>query len=256
MNRTNRQVLIILLLAGGLLGLLPAANARQQTQPRQSKHHWDVLYLKNGSVIHGTVLAYDSATIRMENQVKDTLVYPVQDVARVARMPRPLLVSRQGVYGIMEAGVQFSGDEGLVLRAIAGYRFAWQWQGGIGIGLDDYELRSVPVFADIRYDFSRKTHSLFTYAGAGISMPWPSSEQLVRNEDPEKKIPGLYVHAGLGYKIRSGHNNSLHLSAGYSYASMTTKYPIRNWTTGEPLGTYTTYNYSYNRVTITLGYSF
>jgi len=255
MNRTNRQALI-LLLAGLLLSLLPAAHAQHPAQPRPLKQHWEVLYLKNGSVIHGTLLAYDSATIRMENQVKDTLVYPAQDVARVARVPRPLQVSRQGFYGIMEAGVQFSRDEGLVLRAIAGYRFAWQWQAGIGIGLDDYELRSVPIFADIRYDFSRKTNSLFSYAGAGISMPWPSGEQLIGNEDPEKKIPGLYVHAGLGYKIRSGYNHSLHLSAGYSYASMITKYPIRDWSTSEPLGTYTTYNYSYNRVTITLGYSF
>ncbi|GAA0528936.1 LSm family protein [Chitinophaga japonensis] len=254
MNRSSKHALI-LLLAVLLLGLLRVASAQQPRQ-QQSKHHWDVLYLKNGSVIHGTVLAHDSTNIRMENQVKDTLVYPAQEIAQVVRVPRPLRVSRQGFYGMIEAGAQFSRDEGAVLRAVAGYRFAWQWQAGIGIGLDDYELRSVPVFADIRYDFSRKTHSLFLYAGAGISMPWPSGEQKIGNEDPEQKIPGLYVHAGLGHKIRLRNNNSLHLSAGYSYASMTTKYPIRDWRTGEPLGTYTTYNYSYNRVTITLGYSF
>lgn len=247
------------------LGLLPAviwmactlnAAAQQKPPAYQKKEHWDVLYLKNGSVIKGTLISRDAGTVRLENRLQDTLVYPAADVDRITRVPRPLKVSREGFYNISEAGIQFSGDKGLLLRTIVGYRFAWLWQAGAGIGLDDYTMRSVPVFADFRYDFSRKDLTPFVYAGAGISIPWPSAEQLPGSHRAEKKIPGLYVHAGLGYKIRLPGSHAIHFAVGYSLANMKTRDPIRDWRTGEPLGTYTTNNYSYNRVTISAGFAF
>jgi hypothetical protein len=246
------------LLTGLLIWLALPANAQRKatrTQPVK-KDYWDVLYLKNGSVIKGMLIDSSSATVKIENRINDTLVYTSAEVERITRMPKPLLVTRQGFYGMGEAGIQFSGDEGAVLRAIGGYRFAYQWQAGVGIGLDDYTVRSVPVFADLRYDFSRKPQTLFAYAGAGAAIPWISDDQHPFTAKPNKTTPGFYAHAGLGYKIRMKFNNSLHISAGYARTSMSAEYPFIVWGMGGPMETYQTYNYSYNRVTILLGYSF
>jgi hypothetical protein len=240
----------ILLLAG--LFSLPAFRANAQHKPPRAKKqqgYWDVIYLKNGSVIKGTIIDSTATGIRLENRIQDTLVYSAQEIAGTGKASKPLKISRRGVYGMMEAGVQFGDSQGAVLRAIAGYRFGWQWQAGAGIGLDDYSIRSAPVFGDIRYDFSRKDKTLFAYGGAGASIPWPTKSQGPVWYPPGKKNPGLYLHTGLGYKIRLEHNHSVHISAGYAHAGMSLKYQ-----TGSE--TYSTYNYSYNRVTILLGYSF
>ncbi|HEY0611807.1 MAG TPA: hypothetical protein VGD35_19180 [Chitinophaga sp.] len=239
------------LLLSGLLTTLAFTAAAQKriSQARKPQAiHWDVLYLKNGSVIKGTIIDSSAAAVKIENRIEDTLVYAAQDVERITRVPKPLKISPRGFYGIMEAGIQFGEDQGAILRAIGGYRFAWQWQAGVGIGLDDYSVQSAPVFADIRYDFSRKDQTLFVYTGAGASIPWPTKSQKGL-EEPAKKTPGLYLHAGLGYKIRMKHNRSLHIAAGYAHAEMDIEYEWEG-------RTYRTYNYSYNRVTIALGYSF
>ncbi|HEY1166969.1 MAG TPA: hypothetical protein VGE90_17460 [Chitinophaga sp.] len=244
-NYTQRLIL------AGLFTLLALGGTAQQkpSKPGKQPQHWDVIYLKNGSVIKGTIIDSSATGVKLENRIQDTLVYAAREVERITRVPRPSKISQKGFYGIMEAGVQFAADQGAVLRAIAGYRFHWQWQTGIGIGLDDYSVQSVPVFADIRYDFSRKSTTLFAYGGAGVSQPWPTTKQRELPGEPGKKTPGFYAHAGLGYKIRLGHNNSFHISAGYAHADMKLEYPAGRESNF-------TYNYSYNRVTILLGYSF
>jgi hypothetical protein len=245
----NNYIRILLLAAFFSLQAF-TINAQQKT-PRASKHqtYWDVIYLKNGSVIKGTIIDSNATGIKLENRIQDTLVFSAQEIANTGRALKPLKISRHGFYGMMEAGVQFGDTQGAVLRAIAGYRFGWQWQTGIGIGLDDYSVRSAPVFGDIRYDFSRKDKTLFAYGGAGVSIPWPTRSQSPVWYPPSEKNAGLYLHTGLGYKIRLEHNHSMHISAGYAHAQMSLKYP-----TGSE--TYSSYNYSYNRVTILLGYSF
>jgi hypothetical protein len=239
----------ILLLAGLFCLPVSMANAQQKPPRAQKQAYWDVIYLKNGSVIKGNIIDSSATAIKLENRIQDTLVYSAQEIAGTGRVPKPLKVSRQGFYGMMEAGIQLGDSQGAVLRAIAGYRLGWQLQTGIGIGLDDYSIRSAPVFGDIRYDFSRKDRTLFAYGGAGVSIPWPTRKQLPLWYAPIKKDPGLYLHTGLGYKIRMEHSHSVHISAGYAHTEMSLKYPAGN-------ETYSTFNYSYNRVTILLGYTF
>ncbi|HEY0612445.1 MAG TPA: hypothetical protein VGD35_22375, partial [Chitinophaga sp.] len=187
---------IQILLLAGLFSLTAfTANAQQQA-PRAKKQpaYWDVIYLKNGSVIKGTIIDSSATGIRLENRIQDTLVYSSQEIASTGKALKPLKISRRGLYGMMEAGIQFGYTQGAALRAIVGYRFGWQWQTGVGIGLDDYSVRSAPVFGDIRYDFSRKDKTLFAYAGGGASIPWPTKSQWPVWVPPNKKTPGLYLH--------------------------------------------------------------
>lgn len=159
-----------------------------------------------------------------------------------------------GLYNINEIGVQFSDAKGLVLRAIGGYHFAGHFQVGAGIGLDDYTVRSVPLFADFRYNLNSTPNTFFAYSGAGVSMPWPTHTQYPDYYDkkPDKTSPGLYTHVGLGYKTRFG-QHAFHIAAGYTHAAVKLKYIP--WTImPEPAPvTYITYEYKFNRVSIVAG---
>ncbi|WP_343670330.1 hypothetical protein [Chitinophaga sp.] len=235
----------ILLLCAGLL-LMQVLTAQQKL---------DVLYFKNGSVIRGHIFSTENGVVKMENRIKDTLVFSRAEMDSVKQEKVHPKITPDGFYNIDEAGLQFSDRKGSVWRCIVGYRFAYQYQVGVGIGLDDYQARSVPVFGDLRYDFSKAERTFFSYAGAGKAIPWLTRKQwgLQNSKEPDKNIAGTYVHAGLGYKFRWRYNSSFHISAGYAYAAFKTKNAILDWQTQAPLGTFTTTDYSFSRVTVMMG---
>src|SRR5215208_3876452 len=43
---------------------------------------------------------------------------------------------------------------------------------GMGIGLDYYLYRTVPLFADFRYEFGKNKNKFFAYADGGINFDW------------------------------------------------------------------------------------
>ena len=47
---------------------------------------------------------------------------------------------------------------------------------GAGTGLDYYSYRSVPVFADFRYQFGQKVNKIFLYGDAGVNCSWVQDE--------------------------------------------------------------------------------
>src|ERR1700712_5956221 len=43
------------------------------------------------------------------------------------------------------------------------------WFAGIGLGLDYYRYRTVPLFLDLRKEFGKSSNRLFLYADMGVS---------------------------------------------------------------------------------------
>lgn len=215
----------------------------------------DVLYFKSGSVIRGHIFSNENGVVKMENRVKDTLVFKEGEIDSIKQEKVHPRISSNGFYNIDEGGLQLSERKGSVWRCIAGYRFAYQYQVGVGIGLDDYQARSVPVFGDLRYDFSRAERTFFSYAGGGKALPWLTRKQWSsqNSREPDKNVAGAYVHAGLGYKFRWRYNSSLHISAGYSHAAFKTRTSIIDWPTQQPTGNFSTTDYSFNRLTLMMG---
>ncbi|MEO6315347.1 MAG: hypothetical protein ABIU63_18655 [Chitinophagaceae bacterium] len=94
------------------------------------------------------------------------------------------------------------------------------WFAGVGIGLDYYRFRGIPVFVDIRKMFGATANKFFIYGDAGIHFNWMTARQkesgsnLVYNGDARN---GLYTDVGIGYAINTVNKNAFILSAGYSY---------------------------------------
>ncbi len=88
------------------------------------------------------------------------------------------------------------------------------WFGGIGVGLDYYFQRSIPLFADIRKDLSKKV-PLFIYGDLGVHFPWIKKAAESGWMETEYKN-GLFYEAGLGYRAQVNARNAIVVSAGYS----------------------------------------
>ena len=95
---------------------------------------------------------------------------------------------------------------------------------GIGIGLDYYVQRSVPLFLDVRKDILNKPQTPFIYTDAGVNFPWTGkSFDWVSDTDP-----GLYYDLGIGYKVPVK-SNAFVISAGYSFKAYSQEEKIPVW---------------------------
>ena len=125
------------------------------------------------------------------------------------------------------------------------------WFAGIGVGLDYYSYKTIPVFFDLRRDISKG----FIYADLGYNFPW--------KEKPGKEIPfynsyqftrGLYSDIGIGYKINLRNNPSFLFSAGYSYKKVYNKIGVVSPCLVAPCPEdFSKYEYEYGRIILKAG---
>lgn len=88
------------------------------------------------------------------------------------------------------------------------------WFAGIGIGIEYYHFRSVPVFIDLRKSYYWKSFGLYGYLDGGIQFPWVLPEQHIFYESNFSN--GFYGDVGLGMLIPLGKHSQLFMSFGYS----------------------------------------
>ncbi len=131
---------------------------------------------------------------------------------------------------------------------------------GIGLGLDYYQYRTVPVFADIRYELGKKRNKFFVYGDAGINCSWVQESLII---DPviwggtmiiNNFNNGLYTDAGIGLSAGFKNGNAFLLSLGYSRKTLEEKITYGDWRTGNPQTDI--YKYRFNRMVIKTGFRF
>lgn len=93
---------------------------------------------------------------------------------------------------------------------------------GIGAGIDAYRYNTIPIFADLRRDFGKK-NTAFLYSQVGYNIPY--NNESVHNIFGATRITdkfggGLYLDAGIGYRIHLKGSHRLLLSTGYSYKKL------------------------------------
>lgn len=91
-----------------------------------------------------------------------------------------------------------------------------RWFAGFGAGLDFYNFKSAPLFADTRVKLGKK-RLLFLYVSGGYNFPFGNeSIQPGFFKTFDRFYGGFYMDAGAGYDIRLNTLHHLLLSAGYS----------------------------------------
>ena len=136
------------------------------------------------------------------------------------------------------------------------------WFAGVGVGLDYYIHRSVPLFADVRYEFGEGKNKFFAYADGGINFHWIKE---FYNDFPDpfidwnagysnKYYNGLYTDAGLGYVVNMKKNGALVLSLGHSHKSLKRIETYKDWRTQDWIKDI--YRYRFNRIALKVGWKF
>jgi len=159
-------------------------------------------------------------------------------------------------HSVTEAGLlEGEGSSAFQLKSVNGIQYK-TWFGGIGVALDHYNIRTVPVFADIRKDILMKPSTPFAYAAIGTQCVWLRDKDKYQYGWQEYKS-GLYYNAGAGYKLSVAKKHALLVSAGYSVKKFSYHYSYASPCLVAPCPEYkNTTEYILRRLSFTLGFMF
>jgi hypothetical protein len=168
----------------------------------------DVVYLKNGSIIHGTIIEQvPDKSLKIETADRNVFVYQMAEIEKLTKetknrndgsaMEGPAL--KQGFHGNMEMGAAFGakgGENFYKLNVIREYCFNPYFSFGIGTGWRYYyDLKTplVPVFAHLRANFIDS--NITPYLSFDLGYSFDASEDFTN--------AGAYFNptAGVSFKI-------------------------------------------------------
>ena len=127
---------------------------------------------------------------------------------------------------------------------------------GIGLGYDNYRYRSLPLFADLRINFTKKQFA-FVYGDLGYNIPVHIKTDDDLFKTTNLYFGGLYMDVGVGYRHRLNNKNGFLFSLGYSRKDINNKvvytYPCFTIPCPESISYY---KYSMGRVVTKLSWEF
>ena len=145
-----------------------------------------------------------------------------------------------------------------LLQTVNGIKFK-QWFTGIGVALDYYRYRGIPVFIDVRRNIFNKANTPFVYADGGIHLTWVTNQQKIwwGESNRTRFNNGVYSDIGLGYALGFKNKSAFLMSAGYSYKQISEKRYLQIVCITTPCPNQVeTYKYGLNRLSLKLGYQF
>ena len=126
---------------------------------------------------------------------------------------------------------------------------------GVGVGLDYYRMRSIPLFIDLRHEFGNNS-SFFVYADAGYHFSWLTDKNKLQYEKtftPNHITGSMYYDAGIGYKIKLP-KGAILISGGYTYKGFKNKTGNGCPVVGPCSTDYEKYTYSLSRIILKVAY--
>lgn len=148
------------------------------------------------------------------------LVLSFQTIAQVKGSRKKISVQSISNIGLLEG----SNGSSFSLQTILGKQFNKSFS-GIGVGLDYYRFRSIPLFVDLRQEFGKSRNAFFIYGNMGYNFDWLTDEgkQETSFSTIAKFKGGVYYDAGIGYKYAFKDFQALLFSVGYSYKQIRVK---------------------------------
>lgn len=231
-----------------IIGLLSVKMAAAQ------KLYGDAVYLKNGSVITGSITQNDSIKgLKIANEC-GIWFFQHSEYDSIGFFPggKYYIAKNKGYFNLSSAGFLFGIDATPVpsVTMINGIKLSSKFSSGIGIGYEYFDWSVLPVFADARYYFSNEGFAPLLIAQFGYSI---SLENLPSNywyKSVNKTYGGIMWSLGGG--IRAGITQKTAFIAGIHYRFQKLSYESDNWIPGEK----SLIHSNYNRVTVSIGFLF
>jgi hypothetical protein len=189
-------------------------------------NYQDVVYLKNGSIIRGTIIEQvPNKSIKIETADRSVFVYQMDEIEKLTKeviqgksggsLSNSGLQS--GYKGIVELGYQIgTGDYGmdrLKLNIINGYQINPYFSLGFGTGLRYYfdaEAALIPLFADFRANFIDNKISPYLSLGVGYSFDATNGFEGV----------GFLLNPTVGVSFKVSDKSAMNVGLGYEMQKM------------------------------------
>jgi hypothetical protein len=223
----------------------------------------DVIYLSNGSIIHGTLQKDSSVnTIRILNHTGDTWVFDRKDVIAVKReKPFDYKAAKFNQRGIefnvngeflMRSGGNAVGNAVIPgINMVLAYRCDPWVSTGLESGVDFYNWMEIPLSISLKLRTSTNALSPFLLFRTGYT--FPAEKRADDYAYKYKSIGGVHATVGIGFERIINENASFLFSASYHYQELnyhlTPLYPEQMYQDRDRTETY-------SRFRLTLGYAF
>ena len=176
----------------------------------------DVLKMKNGSEIRGTILEKNDESIKIQTKDGSIWSYPTEDVVAIGKYEPK--VSGPGFYLRANVGMMGGDNVSPSFHLVNGYSFNSHWDVGFGLGLESFAWNGyIPVFVESRYNLLNKNYTPFISVMSGYEMP-------VGNWDSNKG--GFTAGARIGFTRYLGNHVGFSTSVGYRFAYLT---EVNSW---------------------------
>ncbi len=154
--------------------------------------------------------------------IKNMGLLAIMTICFSALFAQQKIISRPLQFHSINNVVLLEGQAGsaLQLPTINGAQYK-SWFAGVGIGLDYYRYRTIPLFLDVRKEFGKRSNKLFIYADAGMNFYWERDTDVKQFPVDDKFKNGFYGETGVGYKLKLNQRINLLFNAGYSYKNIT-----------------------------------
>jgi hypothetical protein len=205
------------------------------------KRNQDVVYLKNGSILRGTVVLIDPGKfIKLKTPDRNVWVFEQEKIDSIVQSAKIRIPQKNGYFNLTEMGVLAGNSANykknpFTLMNINSWKFENGFSTGIGVGVEFFNETYLPVVADFRY-FIRKSGTMpFVSLQGGYSIPLGGtySQQVYYNSPvdwnsliyrPPTPIPtttdisargGWLLNPAIGIQAPINENLALIFSAGY-----------------------------------------
>jgi hypothetical protein len=182
----------------------------------------DVVYLKNGSIIHGVIIEQvPNQSIKIQTKDGNVFFYKIDEVEKLTKEPTKNtdnIQKKSGYTNITELncalGVGHSNEDNSIgIQTINGYQFNPNLNLGFGVGVDKYKNSTyLPLFMDFRAYFLQTSVTPFFETALGYSLGFDNIKG------------GLLVNPSFGVKFFVTPKTALNFSVGYRYQEYTYAY--------------------------------
>jgi hypothetical protein len=198
---------------------------------RGQNNYEDVVYLKNGGIIHGMIIEQvPNVSIKIQTADRNVFVYRIDEIEKITKEPVPASQGRPS--GMQDTDTARIKTKGLIVitemnldrydfryreltlstgyTVIVGYLFNPNFSMGAGICLEKTpDDMYMPLFADLRLYMLKKPITPFISAGIGYSA--------YLGHEPQIYSGGLLAYSDLGLKFTFKHRIAFQFSMGFKY---------------------------------------
>jgi len=204
------------------------------------KNKEDVIYLKDGSIIRGSIIEYISGKhVKIETRDKNIWVFNQNKIDKISLETRSSKIENNtnisGYFNLTDMGLLVgtgNNDKSapFSINMLNGYRYNQNLTIGLGTGIEFFSTPVIPIYFDTRYTFFNNEFSPFIYLKAGYSLQIGENSNYYHENTSTKG--GQIYGAGIGLKINLGKRSDLVVSMGYRHQKLNYSY-YEEWTEDE-----------------------